>query len=94
MRKLLFVAITAIYLVSVFTGISAAKTLMLEGNIDGSVAMRQNIEFNVNRGTVSSFTFRFALPSTFSSRTVTQSIEGFGANISPRPSSSDRKSVV
>ncbi len=88
MKKLTLVAILQLCLLTVFTGFSSAKTLMLEGRIDGSVAMRQNIEFSVNRGTVSNFTFRFALPATYKSRTVSQSIEGLDANINPRPSSS------
>lgn len=70
------------------SGLASAKTLILEGKLDGSVAMRQAMEFTVNKGTVSSFSFRFALPATFRSRTVNQSIEGLEASLTPRPSSS------
>lgn len=66
-----------------------AKTLILEGTLDGTVAMQQAVEFAVNKGTVSSFSFRFALPATFDSRTVNQSIDHFQADFNPRPVSLD-----
>lgn len=64
---------------------SAAKTLILEGNLDGAVAMRQSMEFAVNKGTVSTFSFKFALPASFNSKTVSQGVEGFELNLSPQP---------
>ena len=67
---------------------SAAKTLILEGNLDGAVAMRQSMEFAVNKGTVSTFSFKFALPASFNSKTVSQGIEGFELNLSPQPNAS------
>lgn len=87
MRKLLLAAATVTFCVTL-AALASAKTLILEGTLDGSVAMRQAMEFSVNKGTVSSFSFRFALPANFKSRTVSQSIEGFQANLSPRPASS------
>ena len=39
-----------------------AKTLMLEGKLESSIAMRQQMEFSVDQGKVQTFTFRFALP--------------------------------
>lgn len=67
---------------------SAAKTLILEGNLDGAIAMRQSMEFAVNKGAVSSFSFKFALPASYNTKTVSQGIEGFELNLSPQPSSS------
>lgn len=67
---------------------AAAKTLILEGSLDGAVSMRQNMEFSVNKGTVSSFSFKFALPASFNTRTVSQSIEGFDLGLTPQPASS------
>lgn len=88
MNKLFLAGIVMVCCSGLFADLAGAKTLILEGKLDGSVAMRQVIEFSVDKGTVSSFSFRFALPATFSSRTVSQSIEGFEVNITPRPASS------
>lgn len=68
---------------------SQAKTLILEGNLEGSIAMRQAMEFSVSKGTVSSFSFKFALPATMNSKTVRQDIENPDVGISPQPSSSN-----
>lgn len=50
----------------------SAKTLVLEGNLDGAIAMRQSMEFSVNKGTVSSFWSKFALPATFTTKTTAE----------------------
>ncbi|WP_277057500.1 transglutaminase-like domain-containing protein [Trichlorobacter lovleyi] len=68
--------------------VASAKTLILEGNLDGAVAMRQSMEFSVNKGTVSSFSFKFALPASFSTRTVSQGVDGLDIGLSPQPTSS------
>lgn len=88
MRKLLLAIVTVTCCYFGFTLAATAKTLILEGTLDGSVAMRQTMEFSVNQGPVSSLSFRFALPATFSSRTVSQTVAGFQADITPRPASS------
>lgn len=88
MRRLLLSVVTVACCSIISTGRAHAKTLILEGKLDGSVVMQQAMEFSVNKGTVSSFSFRFALPATFRSRTVSQSIDGFEATLTPRPSSS------
>ena len=67
---------------------ASSKTLILEGNLDGSIAMRQAMEFSVNKGTVSSFTFKFALPANLDSKTVKQSVDNPLINISPQPATS------
>lgn len=68
--------------------VASAKTLILEGNLNGAVAMRQSMEFSVNKGTVSSFSFKFALPASFSTRTVSQGVDGLDIGLSPQPTSS------
>jgi transglutaminase-like putative cysteine protease len=67
---------------------ASAKTLILEGNLDGTIAMRQSMEFSVNKGTVSSFSFKFALPATYTTRTVSQGVNGLGITLSPEAHSS------
>jgi transglutaminase-like putative cysteine protease len=88
MKKLLLAAVTVTCCCFMTSGLASAKTLILEGKLDGSVAMRQVMEFSVNKGTVSSFSFRFALPASFRTRTVSQSIDGLETELTPRPSSS------
>ncbi len=88
MRKLLLTTcsvVCSVFMVSLF---ASAKTLVLEGNLDGAVAMRQSMEFSVNKGTVSSFSFKFALPATFTTKTVSQGVDGLDIALSPEPTSS------
>lgn len=85
MRRFLVCSIAATLLV---TGTALAKTLMLEGRLDSSIAMRQQMEFSVDKGQVQTFTFRFALPASFQGKSVSQSIDGLDAAISPRPDTS------
>ncbi len=89
MRKLLSGALVIVFCLTVLTVSATAKTLILEGDLDGTVTMRQSMEFSVNRGTVSSFSFKFALPANFSTKTVSQGIEGLDTALSPQPSSSN-----
>ncbi len=88
MKKLLLATVTVLCCCIIATGPAFAKTLILGGTLDGTVAMRQGMEFAVNKGPVSTFTFRFALPATFHTHTVTQSIEGLETQFTPRPVSS------
>lgn len=88
MRRPLLYVLVIVCCLLVLTGGASARTLILEGRLDGSVAMRQSMEFSVSKGTVSTFSFRFALPATFQSKTVTQNINGFEVSIHPKPASS------
>jgi transglutaminase-like putative cysteine protease len=89
MKRLILSVVTAACCTILASSTVVAKTLILEGKLDGTVTMQQAVEFAVNKGTVSSFSFRFALPATFNGRTVSQSIDGFQADFSPRPASSN-----
>jgi len=62
---------------------------MLEGKLNSSIAMSQNMDFSVNQGTVQSFVFKFALPAEFQSKSVSQSVDSQRINIKPNPSSSN-----
>lgn len=66
----------------------SAKTLMLEGRLDSSIAMRQQMEFAVDKGAVQTFTFRFALPADYKSKSVSQSVDALKLDMNPQPSSS------
>ncbi|HEY3308674.1 MAG TPA: transglutaminase domain-containing protein [Desulfuromonadaceae bacterium] len=70
------------------TGDAFAKTLMLEGSLNSSIAMRQQMEFHTDSGAVQSFTFRFALPADFQSKSVSQTVDSLSAKFDPQPSTS------
>lgn len=88
MRKLLLTTCVAVCSVFMMSMAASAKTLVLEGNLDGAIAMRQSMEFSVNKGTVSTFSFKFALPASFTTRTVSQGVDGLNIGLSPQPTSS------
>ncbi len=70
------------------TGTAFAKTLMLEGRLNSSIAMRQQMEFSVDQGQVQTFIFKFALPADFQGRSVSQSVDSLTARFDPEPSNS------
>lgn len=88
MRRQFVTTVVALFFTMLITGSAFAKTLILEGKLDGAVAMRQSMEFSVSKGNVSAFSFKFALPATFKTRTVNQSIEGLDLQLTPQPASS------
>ncbi|MEI6306834.1 MAG: transglutaminase domain-containing protein, partial [Deltaproteobacteria bacterium] len=69
-------------------GSAQAKTLMLEGKLDSSIAMRQQMEFSVDKGAVQTFSFRFALPADFKSKSVSQTVDSLNLVTNPQPTSS------
>lgn len=81
-------SVVSTVIVLLVAGTAFAKTLMLEGKLDSAIAMRQQMEFSVDQGTVQSFTFRFALPADFQSRSVSQTVDSLSARFDPQPSSS------
>ena len=82
------IAVISTTAVLFLTQITFAKTLVLEGNLDSSIAMRQQMEFNVNQGNLQIFTFRFALPADFQTKSVSQTIDSLSTRFEPQPSSS------
>ncbi|MBM4137333.1 MAG: transglutaminase domain-containing protein, partial [Nitrospira sp.] len=61
-----------------------AKTVILEGRLESKISVTQQISFSVDRE-VSKLTFRFALPSAFSNKTVSQNLQGLNINFDPKP---------
>jgi len=88
MRKSLLTICIVVCSVFMISLAASAKTLVLEGNLDGAIAMRQSMEFSVNKGTVSSFSFKSALPATFATKTVSQRVDGLDIALSPEPTNS------
>lgn len=63
-----------------------AKTLVLDGLLESGINATQNISFNVHQG-LKSMTFKFALPASFSNKTISQNISNLYVKITPEPSS-------
>lgn len=61
-----------------------AKTIVLEGKLDSTIAMTQQMGFSVPNP-VSKIMFRFALPAEFHNKAVSQSIRNLNVRFSPEP---------
>jgi transglutaminase-like putative cysteine protease len=61
-----------------------ADTLVVDGRLDSTMEMRQQVTFLVDRP-VSEFHVRLALPADFSTKSVVQKISGLVLNIEPQP---------
>ncbi|MEI6306841.1 MAG: transglutaminase-like domain-containing protein, partial [Deltaproteobacteria bacterium] len=83
MKRFIIASVAAMLI----AGTAYAKTLMLEGKLNSTIAMRQQMEFSVDQGTVQAFTFKFALPADFQGKSVSQSVDSLSARFDPQPSS-------
>jgi hypothetical protein len=63
-----------------------AKTLVLDGSLESTISATQSISFNVNQE-LKSMTFKFALPTSFSNKVISQNISNLNVKITPEPSS-------
>lgn len=61
-----------------------AKTLVLEGGLESSLTLTQQIRFAVERP-LSSHTFRFALPASYANKAVTQEARELEIRYAPQP---------
>ncbi len=80
--KKLILTLSSIFL---FTTQLHAKTLILEGSLESTILLTQQIGFAVDKQ-VDSLSFRFALPAKFSNRGVTQGVNSFSLRLDPEPS--------
>ena len=62
----------------------SAKTLILDGDLESRIKMSQQISFDVQQG-VKTLTFKFALPTEFSNKATSQSIDGLNIKFTPEP---------
>ncbi|TAL26722.1 MAG: transglutaminase domain-containing protein [Nitrospirae bacterium] len=63
---------------------SYAKTLILDGGLDSKIKTTQQIGFSVDRE-LKTLSFKFALPTTFSNKATSQTIEGLNIKFNPEP---------
>lgn len=63
---------------------SAAKTLILDGDLESRIKMSQQISFDVQQG-VKTLTFKFALPTEFSNKATSQNVDGLNIKFTPEP---------
>ncbi len=61
-----------------------AKTLLLEGKLDGRINVTQQMNFTISRQ-LNSLSYRFALPVSFSNRTVNQGLSQLNIRFEPQP---------
>jgi transglutaminase-like putative cysteine protease len=62
----------------------SAKTLILDGELESRIKTSQHISFDV-RQEVKTLTFKFALPTEFSNKATSQSINGLNIKFTPEP---------
>lgn len=62
-----------------------AKTLVLDGSLESGINTTQSISFSVNQK-LASMTFKFALPTSFSNKVISQNISSLNVKITPEPS--------
>jgi transglutaminase-like putative cysteine protease len=65
-------------------GIAYAKTIILEGRLNSKVLVNQQIGFGVDKP-LSKLTFKFALPSEFTNKAVSQRIQSLNIKFDPQP---------
>jgi transglutaminase-like putative cysteine protease len=84
MKKLFFFFLLYFLSLTLLSNPVHAKTVILEGRLESEISVTQQIGFSVDRE-VSKLTFRFALPSAFSNKTVSQNLHGLNINFDPQP---------
>lgn len=65
-----------------------AKTIILEGKLNSKVLVNQQIDFGVDKP-LSRLTFKFALPSEFANKSVSQKTQGLNIKFDPQPAKVD-----
>lgn len=64
-----------------------ARTLVVEGKLDGTVTVKKNVTFSSEQ-TLSQFTYQFLVPSSYDNSGNIQNLEGFQAVATPEPTES------
>ena len=64
-----------------------AKTLVVEGKLDGTVTVKKNITFTVDQ-TLNQFTYQFSVPSIYNNSGNVQRLDDFQVAITPKPTES------
>ena len=84
MNRYLICLIPAATLLILATSQAQAKTVVLEGTIASTMDVTQQVRFTVDQP-LSSLSFRFALPTSFANRAVTQETTNLSLSYSPKP---------
>jgi transglutaminase-like putative cysteine protease len=61
-----------------------AKTLVVEGKLDGTVTVKKNVTFSVDQ-TLSQFTYQFSVPSIYNSAGNVQRLDDYQVSATPQP---------
>lgn len=81
-----FIFFMVFLLVVFLSSLSYSKTLLLEGSLTGRINVTQQMNFTVNKP-LNMLSFRFALPVTFSNKTVNQGLKHLDIRFEPQPAS-------
>lgn len=85
MRPKGFLAIlTLVVILAIAPGYGYSKTIVLEGSLDSSIVIKQQMSFSVQKP-LSKLSFKFALPAAFKNRAVSQGIKDFTIGFDPEP---------
>src|ERR1035437_5116143 len=61
-----------------------AKTLVVEGKLDGTVTVKRNVTFSAGQ-TLSQFTYQFSVPSIYDNSGNVQRLDNFKVTATPEP---------
>lgn len=64
-----------------------AKTLIVEGKLDGTVTVKKNVTFSADQS-LSKFTYQFSVPSTYDNAGNVQRLDNFQVTATPKPAES------
>ncbi|MEW6674999.1 MAG: transglutaminase domain-containing protein [Nitrospirota bacterium] len=84
MKKLTLFLIGYFLCGGLFWNFAHARTVILEGRLDSRIAVTQQMGFTVKKP-LNKFTFRFALPATFTNKVVSQNVQGLNIRFEPEP---------
>ncbi len=84
MKRLSGIYLFCFLLILIFSNPAHAKTLILDGDLESRIKMSQQISFDVQQG-VKTLTFKFALPTEFSNKATSQSVDGLNIKFTPEP---------
>ena len=78
--------LTLLFTIFMFCAAPAkAKTLVVEGKLDGTVTVKKNVTFSADQ-TVSTFTYQFSVPSIYDNAGNVQRLDNFRVSATPQPS--------
>ena len=76
--------LTILFIILICTSPAWAKTLVVEGKLDGIVTVKKNVTFSADQ-TLSTFTYQFSVPSIYDNAGNIQRLDDFRVSATPQP---------